>query len=115
MLTRTSSPTNTQLQCTFLLGVSGSAVCAVQYGSDPTYMNLTFSAESSETGTTGESVNVVLRGPLNSTTTYYYNATVVAGDTTVIVQGFFTTPQYSKYLGSLDCAMPLLTIIILVF
>ena len=101
MLVNTSTPANTQLQCTFLSGMTGSAVCAIQYGTDPTYMNLTYFAESSETGTAGESVNIVLREQLTSSTTYYYNAIVVSGEATVIVQGTFTTPQYSKYLRRL--------------
>lgn len=102
MLVSASSPTNTQLQCTFLSGFIGSALCAVQYGTDPSYMNLAYFSESSETGTAGESVTVVLGEPLISSTTHYYNATVVAADTTVVVQGSFTTPQYSKYL----CRLP---------
>jgi len=102
MLVSASSPTNTQLQCTFLSGFIGSALCAVQYGTDPSYMNLTHFAESSETGTAGESVTVVLGEPLISSTTHYYNASVVAADTTVVVQGSFTTPQYSKY----QCCLP---------
>ena len=51
--------------------------------------------------TAGDSVNVVPREQLISSTTYYYNATVVPGDATVIVQGSITTPQYSKYLRRL--------------
>ena len=50
-----SSPTDAQLQCMFLSGFTGSAHCTVQYGTDPTYMNLPYSAESTETGTAGDS------------------------------------------------------------
>ena len=49
-----SASTDAQLQCTFLSGFTGSAQCTVQYGTDPTYMNLPYSAESTETGTAGE-------------------------------------------------------------
>ena len=92
-----SSSTDVQLQCTFLSGFTGSARCTVQYGTDPTYMNLPYSAESTETGTAGDSVSVVLRDRLNFSTVYYYTVSAVSGDLTVTVQGTFITPQYSKY------------------
>jgi len=90
-------PADAFLQCTFLPGFTGTAHCTVQYGTDPTYMNLPYSAESTETGTAGESVSVVLRERLNSSTVYYYTVSAVSGDVTVTVQGNFTTPQYSEY------------------
>ena len=62
-------------------------------------MNLPYSAESTETGTAGDSVNVVLRERLNSSTEYYYTMSAVSGSVSVVVQGTFTTPQYSKYLS----------------
>ena len=92
-----SSPVDTLLQCTFLSGFTGSGHCTVQYGTDPTYMNLPYSAECTETGTAGNSVNVVLRERLNSSTVYYYTVSAVSGDVTVAVQGNFMTPQYSTY------------------
>ena len=61
-------------------------------------MNLPYSAESTETGTAGDSVSVVLRERLNSSTVYYYTVTAVNGDVTVTVQGTFITPQNSKYV-----------------
>ena len=91
-----SSPTDPLLQCTFLSGFTGSAHCTVQYGTDPTYMNLPYSAESTETGTAGDSVSVVLREQLNSSTVYYYTVSAVSGDVTVIVRGTLITPQYSE-------------------
>ena len=91
-----SSPTDAQLQCTFLSKFSGSAHCTVQYGTDPTYMNLPYSAESTETGTAGDTVSVVLRERLNSSTVYYYTVSAVSADITVTVQATFMTPQYSK-------------------
>ena len=90
-----SSPAGAQLQCTILPGFTGSAHCRVQYGTDPTYMNLPYSAESTETGTAGDTVSVVLRERLNSSTVYYYTVSAVSEDVTVTVQGSFTTPQYS--------------------
>ena len=90
------SPADAQLQCTFLSGFTSSAHCTVQYGTDQTYMNLPYSAESTETGTAGDTVSVVLRERLNSSTVYYYTVSVVSGDVSVIVQGTFITPQYSK-------------------
>ena len=93
-----SSPGDAQLQCTFLSGFMGTARCIVQYGTDPTYMNLPYSAESTETGTAGDTVSVVLREQLNSSTVYYYTVTAISGDATVRTLGNFTTPQYSKQL-----------------
>ena len=94
-----SSLTDTQLLCIFLSGFTGSARCTVQYGTDPTYMNLPYSAESTETGTAGDTVSVVLRERLNSSTVYYYTVSAVSGDVTVTIRGTFITltPEYSKY------------------
>ena len=92
-----SFPANVQLQCTFLARFTGSARCRVQYGTDPTYMNLSYSAESKNSGMAGESVGVALRERLNSSTTYYFTVSAISGDVTIVVQGSFTTPQYSKY------------------
>ena len=104
-----SSPVGAQLQCTFLSGFNGSACCTVQYGTDPTYMNLPYSAESTETGTAGNSVSVVLRERLNSSTVYYYTVSAVSGDVSVTVRGTFTTPQYSKYYHVIENFNPLNT------
>ena len=61
-------------------------------------MNLPYSAVSTETGTAGDSVSVLLRERLNSATVYYYTVSAVSGDVTVVMQGLFTTPQYGKYM-----------------
>ena len=58
-------------------------------------MNLPYPAVSTETGTAGDSVSVVLRERLNSSTVHYYTVSAVSGDVTVVVQGTFTTPEYS--------------------
>ena len=92
-----SSPVDAQLQCIFLSGFNSSTHCIVQYGTDPTYTNLPYSAESTETGTARNSVSVILRERLNSSTVYYYTVSAVSGDVSVIVQGTFITPQYSEY------------------
>ena len=60
-------------------------------------MNLPYSAESTETGTAGDTVSVVPRERLNSSTVYYYTVSAVSGDITVTVRENFTTPQYSEY------------------
>ena len=73
------------------------SVRRVQYGTDPTYINLPYSAESTETGTAGDHVSVVLRERLNSATVYYYTVSAVSGDIIVTLRGSFMTPQYSKY------------------
>ena len=91
-----SLPDNVKINCTFQSGFRGSAHCAVQYGTDPTYMNLPYSAESTETGTVGDSVSVVLRERLNSSTVYYYTVSAISGDVTAVVRGTFTTPLYSE-------------------
>ena len=91
-----SSPSDARLDCTFLSGFNGSAHCIVQYGTDPTYMNLPYSVESTETGTAGDTVSVLLREQLNSSTVYYYTVSAVSGDIMLTVQGNFTTPEYGK-------------------
>ena len=93
------SPVNATFNCTFLSGFTGSARCRVQYGTDPTYMNLPYSAESDEAGTAGDSVIVVLREQLNSTTVYYFTVSAVGGDVIVnVLAESFTTPEYSKWI-----------------
>ena len=91
-----SSPSVATFNCTFLSGFTGSAHCTVQYGTDTTYMNLPYSAESTETGAAGDTISVVLRERLNSSTVYYYTVSAVSGDVTVRVRGNFNTPVNSK-------------------
>ena len=92
-----NSPSVATFNCTFLAGFTGSAHCTVQYGTDPTYMNLPYSAESTETGTAGDTVSVLLRERLNSSTVYYYTVSAVSGDVTVTVLAEpFATPLYGK-------------------
>ena len=93
-----NSPNDAIIICIFLSAFNGSAHCQVQYGTDPTYMNLPYSAESTETGTAGDFVSVVLRERLNSSTVYYFTVSAVSGDVTVTVRRTFTTPQYGKYI-----------------
>lgn len=94
-----SSPNNVTVFCTFLSGFNGSDHCRVQYWTDTTYMDLPHSAESTEYGTAGDSVHVVLREQLNSMTTYYYAVSAISGDVNVKVHGTFTTPQYGKHFN----------------
>ena len=93
-----NSPNDATIICVFLSGFNGSAHCQVQYGTDPSYSNLAYSAESTETGTAGDILTVVLKEPLNSSTVYYYTVSAVSGDVTVTVRRTFTTPQYGKYV-----------------
>ena len=90
-------PSDASFTCNFLSGFTGSAHCTLQYGTDPTYMNLPYSAESAKTGTAGDTVSVVLREQLNSRTDYYYTVSAVSGDVTIVMRGTFITPSYSKY------------------
>ena len=92
------SPNDATIICIFLSGFNGSARCSVQYGTDPTYSNLPYSAESTDTGTAGDFVSVVLREQLNSLTVYYFTLSAVSGDVTVTVRRTFTTPQYGKHV-----------------
>ena len=89
------SPNNATVICIFLGGFTGSAHCRAQYGTETTYMNLPYFAESTETGIAGDAVAVVLRERLNSSAVYYYTVSAVSGDITAVVQGTFTTPEYS--------------------
>ena len=92
-----SSPSNARLTCIYLSGFTGSARCRIQYGMDPNYINLPYSAESPETGTAGDTVSVLLRERLNSSSLYYYTVHAVSGDTMVTVLAEpFATPLYSK-------------------
>ena len=68
-------------------------------------MNLPYSAESTESDTAGDSVSVVLKEQLNSSTVYYYTVSAVSGDVTVRVQGTFTTPQYSMHNVHTGCVL----------
>ena len=73
-------------------------------------MNLPYFAESTETGTAGDTVSVVLREQLNSSTVYYYTVSAVSGDVTVRVLGNFTTPQYSMHIvHASSCCLSLRT------
>jgi len=61
-------------------------------------MNLPYFAESDEAGTAGDSVIVVLREQLNSTTVYYFTVSAVGGDVIVnVLAESFTTPEYRKW------------------
>ena len=93
-----SSPNNVTINCSFLSEFNGSAHCTVQYGTDSSYMNLLYSAKSTEPGTAGDTVSVVLREHLNCSTEYYYTVSAVSGDVTVTMQGTFTTPQNCMYI-----------------
>ena len=93
-----SSPNNVTINCILLSEFNGSAHCEVQFGTDPTYMNLPYSAVSSETGTAGDCVSVVLREQLNCSTVYYYTVSAISEDVTVTVLGTFTIPQNCMYI-----------------
>ena len=87
---------NAKFKCIFLSGFTGSSHCQVQYGTDPTFMNLPYSAKSTVAGTAGDSVDAVLEERLNSSTEYYYTLSAVNRCFNVTVQGIFITPKYSK-------------------
>ena len=56
--------------CRFLNGLVTSANCTIQYGSDPSYVNLPNTDTS--TGTNVNSVTISLSTPLQADTLYYY-------------------------------------------
>ena len=59
-----------EVTCQFVNGPVTSATCAVQYGTDPTYVNLPNT--DSSTGTNVNSVTVPLSTSLQTDTLYYY-------------------------------------------
>ena len=72
-----------EVTCQFLNGPVSSATCTIQYGTDPTYGNLTNTDLS--IGTNVNSVIVPLSTPLQADTLYYY----VVSSMGVRVQGTF--------------------------
>ena len=74
-----------EVTCQFLNGPATSATCTVQYGTDPTYMNLPYI--DSSTGTNVNNVTVPLSTALLASTLYYY----VVSSMGVRVQGTFRT------------------------
>ena len=87
-----NSRINATIICTFLCEFDGSTRCRVRYGTDPTYTNLPYFAESTEMG---NMVRVILRERLNSSIQYYFTVSADVGNITVVEQGTFKTPQYS--------------------
>ena len=83
--------------CTFLCGFTGFAPCQVQYGTDPSYTNLQYSAVSIEPGTAGDSVTVVLMEQLNSSTDYFYTVSAVVG-TSPRNSTLFTRPFVARHI-----------------
>ena len=59
-----------EVTCQFLNGPVSSATCTIQYGTDPTYVNLPNT--DSSTGTSVSSVTVPFSTPLQADTLYYY-------------------------------------------
>ena len=72
-----------EVTCQFLNGPVTSATCTIQYGTDPTYVNLPNT--DSSTGTNVNSVTVPLSAPLQVDTVYYY----VVSSMGVQMQGIF--------------------------
>ena len=80
-----------EVTCHFLNGPLTSATCTIQYGTDPTYMNLPNTVSS--TGTNVNSVTVPLSAPLQAVTVYYYLVSSMG----VRMQGIFHSGM-SHYL-----------------
>ena len=74
-----------EVTCQFLSGLVISATCTVQYGTDPTYVNLPYTDSSIDTNV--NNVTVPLSTPLLASTLYYY----VVSSMGVRVQGTFRT------------------------
>ena len=74
-----------EVTCQFPNGPVTSAACTIQYGTDPTYVNLPYTDSSN--GTNVNNVTIPLSGPLQSGTLYYY----VASSIGVLLQGTFQT------------------------
>ena len=78
-----------ELTCQFLNGPVTSATCTIQYGTDPTYVNLPYTDSSN--GTNVNNVTASLNAPLQSGTLYYY----VTSSMGVRLQGNFQTGVYN--------------------
>ena len=74
-----------EVTCQFLNGSLTSATCTIQYGTDPSYVNLPNT--DSSTGTNVNSVTVPLSTPLQANTLYYY----VVFSMGVRMQGIFSS------------------------
>ena len=74
-----------EVTCQFLNGPVTFAACTIQYGTDPTYVNLPYTDSSN--GTNVNNMTVPLSTPLQSGTLYYY----VASSMGVLLQGNFQT------------------------
>ena len=72
-----------EITCQFLNGPVTSTTCTIQYGADPTYVNLPYT--DSSTGINVNSVTVPLSTPLQASTLYYY----VVSSMGVRMQGMF--------------------------
>ena len=82
-----------EVTCQFLNGSVTSATCIIQYGTDPTYMNLPYTDSSN--GTNVYNVTVPLSALLQSGTLYYY----VASSMGVQMHGTFQTGTKNWLLG----------------
>ena len=78
-----------EVTCQFLNGLVTSATCTIQYGTDPTYVNLLYTDSSN--GTNVSNVTVPLNALLQSGTLYYY----VVSSMGVRLQGNFQTGVYN--------------------
>ena len=74
-----------EVTCHFPNGPVTSATCSIQYGTDPTYVNLPYTDSSN--GTNVNNVTAPLNAPLQSGTLYYY----VASSMGVQMRGTFQT------------------------
>ena len=79
-----------EVTCQFLNGPVASATCNIQYGTDPTYVNLP--NNDSSTGTNVNSITVPLSTPLQADTLYYY----VVSSMGVRMQGTFRSGTYES-------------------
>jgi len=86
-----SSPT---LQCQFQSGVTGTASCLVQYGRDPTYIDLPFQEQVMQNLTNGGTITVPLSNLRSQNLTLvYYVVLAQIGSQSVSVMGIFQTGE----------------------
>ena len=76
-----------EVTCLFLNGPVTSANCTVQYGTDPTYVNLPNT--DSSTGINVDNVTISFSTPIQADTLYYY----VVSSMGVRMQGFFRSGE----------------------
>ena len=90
-----SDSAGVSLHCQFGSGVTGSTSCLVQYGSDPSYQNLSFQNRVSQNLTNGGTITVPLSSMESIYLTPVYYAVLAQTDSqSVSIVGSFQIGEY---------------------